>query len=59
MKRNYGYREIPPRHPMPPEIQAQYDKRIAEIKAAERAKYPELIELGRLRRQRQQATEQE
>ena len=50
MKRNYGFRDIPPDHPMPPEMQAQYDRKMAEIRAAERRKHPDLVLLGFIRR---------
>jgi hypothetical protein len=45
MKRNYGYREMPRRNPMSPENRALYERRMAEIKAAERRKHPELLKL--------------
>jgi hypothetical protein len=45
MKRNYGYREIPSLNPMSPENRALYERRMAEIKAAERRKHPELLKL--------------
>ena len=40
--RNYGWVDMPPSRRLPPEMQAQYDKRMAEIRAAEREKYPQL-----------------
>ena len=41
--RNYGWVEMPRDNPMPPDMQAQYDRRMAEIRAAERRKHPELL----------------
>ena len=40
--RDHDRSDTPRSNPMPPEMQAQYDKRMAEIRAAERAKYPQL-----------------
>jgi hypothetical protein len=45
MKRNYGYREIPSLNPMSPENRALYERRMAEIRAEERRKHPELLKL--------------
>ena len=45
MKRNYGYREFPSRNPMSPENRALYERRMAEIKAEQRRKHPELLKL--------------
>jgi hypothetical protein len=45
MKRNYGYREIPSLNPMSPENRALYERRMAQIKAEERRKHPELLKL--------------
>ena len=52
--RNYGWVDLPRRNPMPPEMQAQYDRRMAGIRAAERRKHPELVEFGRLLKERRQ-----
>ena len=41
-KRDPDPDEMPHRYRMPAEMQAQYDKRMAEIRAAEREKYPQL-----------------
>jgi hypothetical protein len=43
MKRNYGYREMPSRHPMSSENRALYERRMQEIKAEERRKHPNLL----------------
>ena len=40
--RNYGWVDSTPSYPIPADMQAQYDKRMAEIRAAERRKYPDL-----------------
>ena len=45
MKRNYGYREFPSRNRMSPENRALYERRMAEIRAEERRKHPELLKL--------------
>jgi hypothetical protein len=45
MKRYYGFRHIPSRHPMSPESRALYERRMAQIKAEERRKHPELLKL--------------
>jgi hypothetical protein len=45
MKRNYGYRDIPSLNPMSPENRALYERRMAEIRAEERRKHPELLKL--------------
>jgi hypothetical protein len=46
MKRNYGYRDIPSLNPMSPEKRALYERRMAEIRAEERRKHPELLKLN-------------
>jgi hypothetical protein len=40
---NYGFVEQPRNNPMPAEMQAQYDRKMAEMRAAERRKHPELL----------------
>jgi len=37
---------------LPPDLQEQYDRRIAEIKAEERRKHPELTEFARRLKER-------
>ena len=43
MKQDDGYREMPRRSRMSPENRALYERRMAEIKAEERRKHPELL----------------
>jgi hypothetical protein len=45
MRRNHDYRELPRRNRMSPENRALYERRMAEIKAEERRKHPELLNL--------------
>lgn len=45
MKRNDDYREMPRRSRMSPENRALYERRMAEIRAEERRKHPELLKL--------------
>ena len=40
--RNYGWVDQPRSHRLPPEMQAQLDRKMAEMRAALRRKYPDL-----------------
>ena len=45
MKRNNDYRDMPRRSRMSPENRALYERRMAQIRAEQRRKHPELLKL--------------